>query len=187
MLHRIFTAISLPEETKEKLFNLSKIYSQLPAKWISKENLHITLNFLGKLDDKQLSETIDVAKKIISQSNQFVIKLEEAVFAPPKVFPPRMVWVNIEKNQKLLKLQAELENNIFNLPSYQYKIKENQSFSPHITLARIKSFDFRRLGQDIKIEQILNNEFKVNSIQIIESELKREGPQYTILETIALN
>jgi len=187
MLHRVFTAIALPQNVKEELFNFSKRYYQIPAKWVSKDNLHITLNFLGKLDDKQLLETINSVKNIVPQIDQFLVKLSEVAYAPPKTYPPKMIWANIEENKELSSLQFELEKNIFGLSSYKYKVKENQEFSPHITLARIKSFDFRRLNQKIEIEEDLNIEFKVNAVQIIESELKREGPQYTILENIFLH
>ena len=186
MLHRIFTAISLPENVKKQLLAFSKEHYQLPAKWVNRENLHITLNFLGKLDDNQLLETIEAVKSVVPPLSAFSIRLDRISYGPDEKFPPRLVWVSLEKNKELYQLQKDLEDTIFNLPSYKYKIKEKQKFSPHITLARIKAFEFRKLSQNIEINQPLNIGFEVKAVQVIESELKKEGPQYTILENLSL-
>jgi 2'-5' RNA ligase len=186
MLHRVFIAINFPEDIKEKLFDFSRKYPQLPARWAGKENIHITLSFLGNLDDNQLLETIESVKDVASRHNPFLIRLNRLSFGPPKKFPPRMVWVEGEKNDALSRLHTDLEDTLFNLPSYQYKTKENRPFSLHITLARIKSFEFRRLGGKQEINEDIDLNFEVNSIEVMESQLKRTGAEYAILESVNL-
>lgn len=168
------------------LLEFSKKYSFLPARWMGKENIHITLNFLGNLDDNQLLETIETTKKVSVLHRPFLVKLDKACYGPPKKFPPRMVWLTIDKSEPLFSLQNDLENSLFNLPSYQYKIKERRGFSPHITLARIKSFEFRRLGRGPEIEEDMNLSFEVDSIEVMESHPKKTGAEYTILESVPL-
>ena len=95
-----------------------------------------------------------------------------------------MVWVEMEKSQELSKLQADLENNLFNLPSYQYKERENRSFRPHVTLARIRAFEFRALTEQPEIDEEINLSFEADSVEVMESELKRRGAEYAILESV---
>ncbi|MEA3453019.1 MAG: RNA 2',3'-cyclic phosphodiesterase [Patescibacteria group bacterium] len=187
MLHRIFIAINLPEDIKEKLFNFSNKYSHLPARWVKKENIHITLSFLGNLDDNQLLETIETVKSLAVRHSSILIKLNKICYGPDKKFPPRMVWAKGEDNNALSRLHTDLEDTFFKLPSYKYKIKEDRPFSLHVTLARIKSFEFRKLAENIEINEDLNLSFEVNAIQVIESQLKKTGPEYTLLESVSLN
>ncbi len=186
MLHRVFIAINFPEDIKEKLFNFSNRYPNLPARWVKKENIHITLSFLGNLDDDQLVETIETVKEVAARHNPISIKLNKICYGPPKKFPPRMVWVEGEEDNDLSRLHTDLEDTLFNLSSYQYKIKENRIFSFHITLARIRSFEFRQLGENIEVNEDLNLNFEVDAIQVVESQLKKTGPKYTLLESISL-
>jgi 2'-5' RNA ligase len=187
MLHRIFIAISFPESVKDKLLGFEKEY-KIPAKWVSRDNLHITLNFLGNLDDDQLLETIETVKQVSLSHGPLIINLKKICYGPPRKIPPRMIWVEMDKSEELSKLQIDLENNLFNLPSYKYKLKEeNNSFHPHITLARIKSFGFGALEERPEINEELNLSFEAKSIEVMESELKRGGPEYTILESAELS
>jgi 2'-5' RNA ligase len=186
MLHRVFIAINFPEDIKDKLFDFAKKYPQLPARWVGRENIHITLSFLGNLDDNQLLDTIRIAQTLISQHSSFLARVNKICYGPPKKFPPRMIWAMIEENKTLSALQSDLENNLFGLPSYKYKIKENRAFHPHVTLARIKSFEFRRLGAGPEINEEIDLNFEVQSVEIMESQLKRTGAEYTILESIIL-
>ncbi|MBU1045526.1 2'-5' RNA ligase family protein [Patescibacteria group bacterium] len=199
MLHRVFIAINFPENIKDRLLGFEKEY-KIPAKWVGRDNLHITLNFLGNLDDNQLVETIETAKRVCVSHNPFSIKLKKICYGPlarnatrpgrvaggPKKFPPRLVWIEMEESMELSKLELDLENNLFNLPSYQYKEKENRSFHPHITLARIKSFEFRAMAERPEINEEIGLSFEANSIEVMESELKRSGAEYAILESIPL-
>jgi len=67
------------------------------------------------------------------------------------------------------------------------KIKEF-NLTPHITLGRIKTWEFRRMEPEERpeINEDINLNFEVNSIEIMESQLKRNGPDYTILESCPL-
>ncbi len=188
MLYRIFTAINIPEDIKKKLTDLQKKYPQIPARWLKEENIHITLNFLGNLDENQLLETINTAKEVVNQHAPFQLKVEKVVYGPPKKFPPRLIWAEIGKNQEISLLQADLEKHFFNLPSFQYKKSENRSYSPHITLARIKGFEFGKMEPEeiSEINEEINLSFEVDSIEVMESRLKRGGAEYTILESVLL-
>ena len=186
MLHRVFIAINLPEKIKEKLFSFTKKYSSIPAKWVEKENIHITVLFLGKLDDNQLLETIQSAKQVLKNYEPFLVDIKQLAYGPDNKFPPRLIWAEVNKSKEFSVLKNNLENTIFNLPEYKYKTKEGKGFNPHITIARIKNFEFQAMADRPEIEISLNMPFEVNSIDIMESVLTKKGPEYTILESINL-
>jgi len=186
MLHRVFIAVNLPEEIKEKLSSFKKKYSSIPAKWVEKENVHITVLFLGNLDDNQLLETIQSAKQVLKNHKPFLIEIERLIYGPDNKFPPRMIWAEINKSREFSVLKNNLENALFDLPEYKYKTKDGKSFNPHITIARIRIFKFRALPDRPKIDIPLNMQFEVDKIHIMESVLTKKGPEYTILESINL-
>lgn len=187
MLHRIFLAINLPEELKSRLIRYQKKWSTLPCRWTKPENLHITLLFLGGLNDDQLNQTIQVSREVAKKHHPFLIKLERICYGPPKKMPPRMVWVEGALNQELADLQKDLEESIFQLESYKYKQKEARAYHPHITLGRIKQWEFRRMEDRPEIDENIDLSFEVTSFEVMESYLKRGGAEYEVLESISLN
>ncbi len=193
MLHRVFLAINLPDEIKKRLLNYQEKWQDLPCRWTKPENLHITLVFLGNLDDDQLSETIKISQEVAKRHNPFLIELKKICYGPPNKKPPRMVWVEGKLNQNLANLQKDLEDSIFQLESYKYKIrlpagrqKEARPYRPHITLARIKQWEFSSLEDRPEINEDISLSFEVGSFEVIESFLKRSGAEYEILETVSL-
>ncbi len=162
MKRRIFIAINLPENIKEELAKYQLKWPELPCRWTKKENLHITLEFLGYLTDQDLMEVCQKTRETASRHRPFEVKLNKICYGPPKKLPPRMVWAMGEK------------------------IKEFD-LVPHITLARIKAWQWRQIDPEErpKIEEEINLNFEVNSIEVMESKLKRGGPEYIILESCA--
>ncbi len=184
MSHRIFIAVNLPENVKKKLAEYEEGWPDLPVRWTKKENLHITLVFLGYLNDEELLETINIAKDIAPKIKPFSINLNRIIYGPPKKMPPRIVWVEGEKNQELADLQKDLENSLYG----GSEKSEMKPYSPHITLGRIKTWEFRKLEPEERpeVNKDISLSFEVNSIEVMESQLKRGGPEYTILESCPL-
>lgn len=186
MLHRIFLAVNFPEGIKKKLISYQENWPNLPIRWTKPENLHITLLFLGNLDDNQLNETMKKSKEIISKHKSFIVNLKNISYGPPKRNPPKMVWVEGEDCPELSSLQKDLEEGIFGLPSYQYKDRDKRELHPHVTLGRIKAWEFRKMEEKPDIDEFLDLSFQVNSVEIMESFLKKGGPEYIVLESIEL-
>ena len=187
MLHRTFIAINLPEEIKKELISWQKKWPNLPGHWTKPKNLHITLLFLGNLDNEQLKETLQKAQEIGARHNPFLISLNKICFGPPQKIPPKMVWAEGESSDELTSLHSDLENTIFGLPSYKYKEREFRQYRLHITLARIKTWQFRRMEEKLEINESIDLSFEASSIEVMESQLKRGGAEYTILESVPLS
>ncbi len=169
-MKRIFIAINLPEKIKDELVNVSKeIQNLFPEevgliRWTAKDNLHITLSFIGDTKEEEIPKICENIKNISQKQKPFSIKIEKICYGPPNTIPPRMIWAEITKGVKLL------------------------SSTPHITLGRIKTWQWKQIEPEERpnIERELNLKFEAKSIDIMESILKRTGAEYRVLESIPL-
>jgi 2'-5' RNA ligase len=143
--------------------------------------------FLGYLADEELLEVINIAKEVASRNQPFSINLKKIIYGPPKKMPPRMVWVEGEESEELGKLQKDLENSLLTSPVKGIE-SESRPYAPHITLGRIKEWEFRKIEPEERpeVNEEINLNFEVNSIEVMESELKKGGPNYAILESCSL-
>ncbi len=184
--HRVFVAINLPLEIKKKLFSYSEKWLDLPAKWTPRDNLHITLEFLGALTDEEIGEVCVSVKEVAERHNSFSINLSKILYGPPKKMPPKMVWAEGEKSEELSELREDLENSLTEKVRF---VPENRVFAPHITLARISAMEFRVIEPEERpeINESVDLFFTVESIEVMESEMRRGGPVYTVLESHSLN
>ena len=187
MQHRIFIAINLPEDIKKKLADCQGKWPELPIRWTKKENLHITLVFLGYLNDEELLEVCKITKEVASRNQSFSVNLNKICYGPPKKMPPRMVWVEGEKSEEFTSLREDLEKSLMTSEEVHFS-SEKRAFSPHITLGRIKVWEFRQIAPEErpKVSEEISLNFEVNSIEVMESQLKRGGSEYSVLESYPL-
>ena len=194
--HRIFVAINLPEEVKKELFAYSEKWPELPAKWTAKDNLHITLEFLGDLTDVEIGEVCVIVKKVAERHSCFSLNINQILYGPPNPPPdpkgtpatagqgkiPRMVWAEGQKSKELQDLKNDLEESLLEKIKFR---PGGRGFVPHITLARISEWEFRKFDLEDRpeINENIDLFFTVESIEVMGSELKRSGPVYTILES----
>ena len=188
--HRVFIAVNLPEDIKKKLADYQFKWPELPCRWTKKENLHITLIFLGYLSDEELFEVCKITKEVASRNRSFSINLKRICYAPPQKMPPKMIWAVGEKSKELAALKEELENSLTNSVRFsgENRSLKNSSFSPHITLGRIRQWEFRTINPEERpiVDTDIFLSFEVNSIEVMESRLKKGGAEYTILESCNL-
>ena len=163
MRRRIFIAINLPADVRKKLASYQSQWPDLPIRWTKQDNLHITLEFLGYVSDEELLKVLNETREMVSGRKAFSVTLNKICYGPPDKMPPRMVWVMGEQIGEL-------------------------GITPHITLGRIKTWEWRAIEPEERpeVNQEINLTFDVNSIEVMESQLKRGGPVYTILESCEL-
>ena len=185
---RIFIAINLSEQLKRKLFEwelkLEQKYGlgEFRSKninWVIKNNLHITLIFIGYVTDDETYKICKTVKDVAKNHSQFYIELERIVVGPPHK-QARMFWVEGGKSRELANLQTDLENALSGASNYK---KEVRPFSPHITLARFTNQVARILPE---INELFKSPISVDSIDVMQSILHSNGPEYTILERVEL-
>lgn len=193
---RLFVAVNLPLELKRELGNIEKeINSAFPEeianeglfKWVEMENLHITLFFIGQVGDSAVPKLAEAINSVIKNYKPMEMKTKKICYGPPKTMLPRLVWLELEKNSQLAKLANDLQEIM--QKTGVLRNAEKRGFSGHITLARIKTWIFKRIEPEEQpdISRNLSAEFSANSIELMESVLKRSGPEYIVLQSFPLN
>ncbi|MCD6085851.1 RNA 2',3'-cyclic phosphodiesterase [bacterium] len=183
---RIFIASPIPPKIKEAILNLKnkEPFSRINCRFTRKENLHITILFLGYLDIKKiplLSKKVhQVAEKFLNEKNREVF-LNKVCFGP--FFKLRMIWVTGE-SKILENLSKELKKE-FEKNQIPFKNKERE-FLLHITIARFQKGVV--LPKELKNFSLkVGWKFSLKKIQIMESILKpKKQPEYITLEEISL-
>jgi len=196
--HRIFIAINLPLEIKKALARYAEKFSDLPARWVPKDNLHITLAFLGNVTDSELGDICMAAKAVAVQHPVLNIALNSVGYGPDEKLSlvsarhpvlntiPKMVWASGEKSVPLQKLKQDLGNTL------QEKINnfkpENRGFAPHVTLARIDTMQWRMIDPEERpeVKQPIDLLFTIESIEVMEAESGKNEPQYVVIESMQL-
>jgi len=128
-MQRLFVAIDLPEAIKAQLRLLCTDLAG--AKWVSHPQMHLTLRFIGDVDEAQQA-AIQTGLATI-RATPFKMGLKSVGQFPPKG-KPRVLWVGIEAEAGLKELHKQVER-IINAVGFA---PDEHAFSPHITLARFK-------------------------------------------------
>ncbi|MBU2564208.1 RNA 2',3'-cyclic phosphodiesterase [Patescibacteria group bacterium] len=180
MRRRIFIAINLPENLKKRLREYQEKWIHLDPKfirWTRSSNLHITLSFLGYLSDDETYEICEIVKKAVKKHEPFNLIFQRIVLGPPNK-KPRMFWLAGIENKEFSDLQKSLNEAIAGIHVKTSLVR------PHITLARFNSGLLEFLPELVSEE--FKTQFSVDSIQIMQSNLKRSGAEYSVLESIEL-
>ena len=187
---RCFIAIELPQELKQELARLQtqlKGASRASVKWVDTKGIHLTLKFLGNVDVNQIPTLMATIAKARQGITPFHLEV-----AGTGVFPsqkqPRVAWVGLRGDvQILLRLQERIEAALVPLGF----AAEARSFTPHITLARVRPEGQAEEKQ--KLAQIListrfeaTTPLDVKAVYLIKSQLTPSGAIYTRLEEILL-
>ena len=126
---RAFIAVPISDEVKEKVEPFRKALEVEGVKVVEPENLHITLFFLGEIDERRTAEVMAAMGRITVQ--KFGLNFSGAgVFPNPNFI--RVVWVGCESKEL---------NDVYNAlaPSISKMGYELEGFSAHLTIARVKS------------------------------------------------
>jgi 2'-5' RNA ligase len=175
---RTFIAIELPPELKDKI---TKFISELKAinfcnaKWVSEQQLHLTLKFLGEIDKEKLEKVKILLNKKAQNTSAFSLQLKGLGH-----FNQRVLWIGGGTGQKqAIALANEIDSELNKIGF----VKEMREFSVHLTLARMKYITNKTKFKEI-LEKYANEDFgflKVNKIALIESILTKQGPVYKTL------
>ena len=183
MVFRCFIAIEIPETIRKSVGDIIEILKKSGSdiKWVTPENIHITIQFLGETEESLIAAIKESLEKILAPHRPFCIKI-----ADTGCFPdgrrPRIIWVGMEESQNLIHLYKDIANEMTRF-GYQ---KEERAFTPHITIGRVKSQ--RNMGELLKrLDEFKGRSiagFEVQKITLMKSELKPSGAKYYSLAEI---
>jgi len=179
MKKRLFIAIPLGEDVKRTLRAYRDDYPRLKAKWSAEENLHITLYFCGDTDESKIPELMKKLENV--KFNPFPIEFQGVRFVPANSKPPRMLWAVFKENEDFTRLVREIYHTAKSFPD-KAEIPQTPP-QPHITLARLRD---SRAAAGITLNQPYIPNIFVKKFNLIESQLRPQGPKYINLQSYEL-
>ena len=184
MKRRIFIAIDLPSELKQKIADFVSQWRWLPIRWISPENWHITLIPPVYLEDGEL-ESLTLRLKKSRLGKTFFVKFSRILLAPPGA-QARMIWLEGEAPPELAQLKNKLDKIWPREPELTPLKRESRPFKTHVTLARFEPDDLRELEEKTRVLGEVNFNLYIRDIIVMESRLKPDDAEYDTLEIIEL-
>ncbi len=177
---RLFIAIKIPGSLRDKVSLLiDKVRKiKVKAKFVEKENLHITLKFLGEVNENKVDDIRKILTQISLNTKSFNILLKGLGVFPSLNFI-RVLWIGC-KSEELIKLINEINEKLSALG-----FKKEKEF-PHLTIARIKERSEKLIDFINKNKEIDIGSFKVNCFYLMKSKLTREGPIYSNVSKFSL-
>lgn len=182
---RLFIAIDAQElnfdpEIAFKKLKKSLKMKELEYRWVPQKNFHITLNFLGEVDEAKLPSLKKLLGELVEGHSTFSLKLD-GLGAFPSLKEGRVIWMDVQNSKQLRSLQSDCEQR---LRSEGFELEE-RDYKPHLTLVRLRN---SRNLSDMLSPLIKQNfgELKVDKVTLFESKLGGPFPVYEPLENFDL-
>jgi len=179
MKRKIFISINLPERTKKRLTRAIERWQDLPVKWSKEKNLHVTLFFLGFVDEESMLGVCQKVSKVTENVEIFDIEFESITFGP-SAEDPRMIWVKGQPNEELRMLVEKIEKELGIFSS------SKKEFRPHITLGKIRKNKWNELVEKPEINKEFPLLVSVESVDVMASDFEGDDMEYAIIESCQL-
>lgn len=174
---RAFVAVRVPGGVADALENfLSELRPLARIRWVRREQFHITLKFLGELENNVVDEVIDALTPMKSFT-PFTVELNH-IGAFPNLNSPRVLWLGGDKGAQELGRLAKKVNDVLNEAAGLER--ESKKFTAHLTLARLRDTVLpealvKRLGG----VPVLS--WECSELVLMKSVLTPQGPIYSQL------
>ncbi len=164
---RLFIAVDLPDTIKK---NLGSMFFGIPgARWVSIDQMHLTVRFIGDVDGALFLDIKNVLEEVNIQP--FNIQLKGMGHFPPRG-APRVIWVGLEKSEHLQRLRKKIDGTLLKVGV----TPEKRKFSPHITLARLKNTPPQKVANFLSGNGLFSQDpFQVEDFKIYSSILTPKG------------
>jgi 2'-5' RNA ligase len=181
---RLFIAIDINEEIRKALGELQRQlqrkadFRQGDVKWVRPELIHLTLKFLGEVEDEKITSVCETVKDVAGKHESFELNIESVGCFGGR--SAKVLWVGTgDGKDKLFDLQKDLEEKLA-LAGFA---PEDREFSGHLTLCRIKSSaaGFKLAAMSKDFEDLRLGVISVDSVSVYQSQLTPAGPVYTVL------
>jgi 2'-5' RNA ligase len=168
-MQRLFVALAIPDAVAP---SLALIQSGVPgARWQSREQLHLTLRFIGDVDGRDAAMIDDALAGIAAP--RFTLELHGTGEFGAK--HPHALWAGVRPNEALLHLQRKVETAV----QRAGQPADRQRYTPHVTLARLSRGNVGRV-MDYLTDHALyaSAPFAVDGFILYSSVLTSDGSIY---------
>jgi 2'-5' RNA ligase len=184
---RTFIAVDTGKPIRDRCVGLRESLARTgtDVKWVEPENLHVTLLFLGEVEDRDVPALCRAVSEVCAAHPGFRLSVE-GVGCFPNPRRPRTIWVGLgDGNAELIALHDALEPPLLALGCYR---REERQYTPHITLGRVRGERSSgalatALAQKARWQA---GETLVREIRVLSSELTPKGPVYATLSRAKL-
>lgn len=184
---RTFIAIEIPKTIISKIRELQegiKAYA-FKIRWVRAENIHLTLKFLGDVEEVKINEIAKAVFKTVEGYSPISLQAR-GIGVFPGVKRPRVLWVGLTGQlEALVRLQKTLDENLMALGFS----REERPFKGHLTMGRIKDkVDVKKFGDALMAFRSFESEtFTAGQVILYKSELKPSGAVYTELASASMS
>ncbi|MEN6371249.1 MAG: RNA 2',3'-cyclic phosphodiesterase [Armatimonadota bacterium] len=184
---RTFVAVLISDSLKRRISSVQEEFIKVaPAvKWVANENYHITIKFLGGVKSDRIKAISQAIEEAVRYIEPFDVELGGAG-AFPNPGRPKTVWVGVTSGSEMLAKIAGRVDDALEKLGFE---KETRPFKSHITIGRVKdSRDAKELGPVLESAKTGRlGSFKVESVAVMKSDLRREGPVYSVIREVRLS
>jgi RNA 2',3'-cyclic 3'-phosphodiesterase len=182
---RSFISIEIPETIIKNVDGIIEKMKKCltPIKWVENRNLHLTVKYLGTVDDDKLEMIEASLKESVKDIGEFEITLK-GIGVFPSLQDAQVIWVGVDKGSDTFRHISDKVDSALSMFR-----EEEHEFTPHLTIGRVKNkIDVGFLEGFIKeLKDTDLGSFKVNSVSIFKSTLTQGGPIHEELKKVRLH
>ncbi len=179
---RTFIAIDLAPGVKARLTALQEDLARSASgvKWTRADNMHLTLLFLGEVNELEVVSICRVVQQRAPKHAAFTLDVA-GLGAFPNPRRPKILWVGVTEGvAELRALHADLEEGLLDLGCYR---REDREYTPHLTLGRLSHDDRAEDWERILATHAgwQGGSMPVDEVLVMRSEMRKGGPEYSVL------
>ena len=177
MKKRLFVSISLPDWLVDELLLYGEDVELRGFRWTAGDNLHITVHFIGYVDDNRINDLSDKLSEAAHEFKSFSLAMDGIEFGPPGE-APRMIWAKFRDSPPYNMLAGRIADTLG-----EFSERSTNRPIPHVTLARFKT---PSLADGVNLNRFKETEFEVSEVELMESVIFPDGPEYNVVESYKL-
>ena len=184
---RLFIGVDLPPSAKEECQRISQRLKKTGAdvKWVEEANFHVTLKFLGDVEERRIPEVTAGCEAVSRVQSAFTFSLS-GLGAFPSVTAPRTLWIGVQAPGTTFPCLAQRLEEALGALGFE---KEKRAFHPHVTIGRVRSPRNRvhliaalhQQTQDVSVPGL-----PAQTVTLFKSDLTPRGAIYTALAALPL-
>jgi 2'-5' RNA ligase len=179
---RVFIAVDIGESVRKKAAAMQERLSPSGGgvKWVDPASMHLTLLFLGEVEELEVVSICRIVKQQAGKLPPFTLELG-GLGAFPTPRRPKILWIGVTQGaEELTRLHDALEEPLLELGCYR---REDRAYSPHLTLGRLTQEDRGNAWSSIlaKYAEWEGGSTEITEVLVMRSELNRDGPVYSVM------